>query len=102
MLPDAAIIAAAELDPKDERTLLPLPGFGGRSVRRLARIWLDALAEARALPDDALPVNPPVGRPAAAAPLGRARPGGRRPAGPLPRGGRPALADDAQRCRRRT
>lgn len=60
VLPDAAIIAAAELDPKDERTLLTLPGFGGRSVRRLARTWLDALAEARALPDDALPVPPPV------------------------------------------
>ncbi|MEV1287079.1 ribonuclease D [Micromonospora sp. NPDC049679] len=60
VLPDAAIIAAAELDPRDERTLLTLPGFGGRSVRRLARTWLDALAEARDLPDDALPVTPPV------------------------------------------
>jgi ribonuclease D len=60
VLPDAAIIAAAELDPRDERTLLTLPGFGGRSVRRLARAWLDALSEARSLPDDALPVTPPV------------------------------------------
>ncbi|GAA4728412.1 3'-5' exonuclease [Phytohabitans rumicis] len=63
VLPDAAIIAAAELDPKDERTLLTLPGFGGRSVRRLARTWIDALAEARALADDALPVNPPLDGP---------------------------------------
>ncbi|MEV4760339.1 ribonuclease D [Micromonospora sp. NPDC049559] len=60
VLPDAAIIAAAELDPKDERTLLTLPGFGGRSVRRLARTWLEALNEARQLPDTALPVSPPV------------------------------------------
>jgi ribonuclease D len=60
VLPDTAIIAAAELDPKDERTLLTLPGFGGRSVRRLARVWLDALDEARALPDEELPVNQPV------------------------------------------
>ncbi|GAB1642354.1 ribonuclease D [Krasilnikovia sp. MM14-A1259] len=60
VLPDSAIIAAAELDPKDERTLMTLAGFGGRSVRRLARVWLDALDEARALPDDALPVNQPV------------------------------------------
>jgi len=60
VLPDSAIVAAAELDPKDERALLALPGFGGRSVRRLARVWLDALDEARALPDDALPVNQPV------------------------------------------
>jgi ribonuclease D len=63
VLPDSAIIAAAELDPKDERTLLTLPGFGGRSVRRLARIWLDALDEARALPDDQLPVNLPIDGP---------------------------------------
>ncbi|GGL06598.1 3'-5' exonuclease [Mangrovihabitans endophyticus] len=60
VLPDSAIIAAAERDPKDERALLALAGFGGRSVRRLARIWLDALDEARALPDDALPVSQPM------------------------------------------
>ncbi|MGS2614492.1 ribonuclease D [Micromonospora sp. LZ34] len=58
VLPDSAIIAAAELDPKDEQTLLTLPGFGGRSVRRLARTWLAALDDARQLPDDALPVAP--------------------------------------------
>jgi ribonuclease D len=63
VLPDAAIVAAAETDPKDERTLLAIPGFGGRSVRRLARVWLDALDEARALPDEALPVNQPVDGP---------------------------------------
>ncbi|MEU5561651.1 ribonuclease D [Micromonospora musae] len=60
VLPDSAIVAAAELDPKDERTLLTLPGFGGRSVRRLARTWLAALDDARNLPDDALPVAPVV------------------------------------------
>src|SRR5690349_16756022 len=59
VLADSAIIAAAELDPKDERTLLTLAGFGGRSVRRLAPQWLAALAEARALPDKALPTTPP-------------------------------------------
>jgi ribonuclease D len=63
VLPDSAIIAAAEADPKDERALLALPGFGGRSVRRLARMWLDALDEARSLPDSALPVNQPVDGP---------------------------------------
>ncbi|MEV0722410.1 ribonuclease D [Micromonospora purpureochromogenes] len=60
VLPDSAIVAAAELDPKDEKTLLTLPGFGGRSVRRLARTWLAALDDARQLPDDALPVTPAV------------------------------------------
>lgn len=63
VLPDAAIIAAAELDPKDERTLLTLPGFGGRSVRRLARTWIEALTKARELPDDMLPVAPPLDGP---------------------------------------
>lgn len=58
VLPDAAIVAAAEMDPKTERELLLLPGFGGRSVRRIASQWLDALTEARALPDDALPTSP--------------------------------------------
>jgi ribonuclease D len=58
VLPDTAIIAAAEADPKDEQALLALPGFGGRSVRRLARVWLDALAEARTLRDDQLPAPP--------------------------------------------
>lgn len=58
VLPDAAIIAAAEMDPADERALLLLPGFGGRSVRRLARTWLRALAEARELPDEDLPTAP--------------------------------------------
>jgi ribonuclease D len=60
VLGDAAIIAAAETDPKDERTLLQITGFGGRSVRRLAPVWLDALAGARALPEAALPVTPPA------------------------------------------
>ncbi|MBB5872427.1 ribonuclease D [Allocatelliglobosispora scoriae] len=58
VLPDTAIVAAAEMDPKDERELLLLPGFGGRSIRRLAQTWLDALAEARELPDSALPTTP--------------------------------------------
>jgi ribonuclease D len=63
VLPDSAIVAAAEIDPKDERALLGVPGFGGRSVRRLARVWLDALDEARALADDQLPVNQPLDGP---------------------------------------
>lgn len=84
VLPDTAIVAAAEMDPTDERSLLVLPGFGGRSVRRLARTWLAALQSARELPDDALPTTPvyegppPPHRwaerdPAAAARLGRCR-----------------------------
>jgi ribonuclease D len=63
VLPDAAIIAAAEADPKDERALFTLPGFGGRSTRRLSRTWLEALADARALPDEELPTTPPLDGP---------------------------------------
>jgi ribonuclease D len=58
VLPDAAIIAAAAADPADQRELLGLPGFSGRSVRRLARTWLGALQRARDLPDHALPTTP--------------------------------------------
>jgi ribonuclease D len=60
VLADAAIIAAADADPKDERALLLLPGYGGRSVRRLARVWLNALDEVRELPAEALPITPPT------------------------------------------
>jgi ribonuclease D len=63
VLPDSAIIAAAEADPKDERTLLALPGFGGRSVRRQVRVWLDALSDVRALSERDLPVTPPADGP---------------------------------------
>jgi ribonuclease D len=59
VLPDSGIIAAAEADPKDERSLVALPGFGGRSIRRLARTWLDALDDARELPVEDLPTTPP-------------------------------------------
>ncbi|HEY8475143.1 MAG TPA: HRDC domain-containing protein [Natronosporangium sp.] len=63
VLPDAAIIAAAESDPTDEKSLLLLPGFSGRSVRRLAPTWLAALAAARELPDEELPTPPVVDGP---------------------------------------
>jgi ribonuclease D len=55
VLSDAAIIAASEANPRDERELFAVPGFGGRSVRRMAQVWLDALAEAGALSDEDLP-----------------------------------------------
>ena len=58
ILPDSAIVAAAEADPRDERALVALPGFGGRSIRRLARTWLDALDDARELPVEDLPTTP--------------------------------------------
>lgn len=84
VLPDAAIIAAAEADPPDLPALLKVPGFGGRSGRRLARTWLAALDSARELSERELPTTPvsdgppPAHRwaerdPAAAARLARCR-----------------------------
>jgi ribonuclease D len=55
VLADSAIIAAAEADPTNERDLIAIQGFGGRYVRRLAPVWLDALDDARKLADADLP-----------------------------------------------
>jgi ribonuclease D len=85
VLPDSAIVGAAQADPSDERALLAVPGFGNRNARRLTRTWLDALAAVRDTPDDQLPPAtlpsdgpPPPHRwaerdPAAAERLSRAR-----------------------------
>lgn len=85
ILPDSAIIDAALSDPLDEAALLSRPIFGGRSQRRVVKIWLAALEAARALPAGDLPPlrtagegPPPVNRwqdrePAAAARLTAAR-----------------------------
>ena len=51
ILPDAAIINAATADPKTVAELTALPVFGGSRQRRSARVWLDALARARATDD---------------------------------------------------
>jgi ribonuclease D len=85
VLPDAAIVAAAQADPGDERELTAVPGFTGRGARRLGGTWLEALQQAKALSPGELPAvsvppdgPPPTHRwterdPAAAARLARAR-----------------------------
>jgi ribonuclease D len=85
VLPDSAIIDAALADPPDEAALLARSVFSGRSQRRYARIWLNALETARSLPVSELPPlraqsssPPPVNRwsdrdPAAAIRLTAAR-----------------------------
>lgn len=55
VLPDSAIVAAVLAHPRGPDELLTLPVFGGRHTRRLVHRWWRALAEARALPDSALP-----------------------------------------------
>jgi ribonuclease D len=85
VLPDSAIIAAASTLPTTSEQLARLPGWGGRSTRRLvAELW-PVIEATYPLPDSALPRPaatgdgpPPPSRwpdrdPAAAARLGRAR-----------------------------
>ncbi|MGZ4457971.1 MAG: HRDC domain-containing protein [Nocardioidaceae bacterium] len=85
VIPDSAIVEAANAMPRDRATLLGLKGFRGRGAERYANQWVDALRTARGLDDDALPPvtarydGPPPPRawadrdPAAAARLSTAR-----------------------------
>ncbi len=85
IIPDSAIVEAASAGPRDRETLLGLRGFHGRGAGRYAKVWLQALRDARELPDTDLPATsarydgPPPPRawgdknPAAAARLAQAR-----------------------------
>ena len=85
ILPDSAIVAAAQAMPRDRRALLSTPGFQGRGARRFSEQWVEAIERARTLPDVDLPSvtqrsdSPPQPRswadrdPAAAARLSVAR-----------------------------
>jgi len=55
IIPDSAIVEAANALPRDRASLLGLKGFRGRGAERYANRWLEALATARALPDTELP-----------------------------------------------
>jgi ribonuclease D len=85
IIPDAAIVEAANALPRDRATLLGLKGFRGRGAERYAHQWVGALRTARNLEDGDLPPlaarydGPPPPRawadrdPVAAARLTRAR-----------------------------
>ena len=87
VLPDSAIVAAAEAKPTTVRALQQLPVFSGRMQRRHASTWFDAIGQAMTLPAAELPpvtlpsdAPPPAPRwatkdPAAAARLAAARAG---------------------------
>ncbi|MCV7289374.1 ribonuclease D [Mycolicibacterium wolinskyi] len=66
ILPDAAIVNAATVDPKTLDELTALPIFGGSKQRRSAQIWLDALKRARENPDPPQTAEAPNGPPPAA------------------------------------
>lgn len=65
ILPDAAIINAATVDPSTVEQLTALPVFGGSRQRRSAQVWLDALARARTTQDLPKSQEPPNGPPPA-------------------------------------
>ena len=56
---DNAIVAAALADPTSRSELLSTKGFHGRGAQRYVDRWLEALARARELPEDDLPVRAP-------------------------------------------
>jgi ribonuclease D len=55
IIPDSAIVEAANALPRDRASLLAIKGFKGRGAQRYANRWVEALRAARALPDDELP-----------------------------------------------
>ncbi|UQX10117.1 HRDC domain-containing protein [Candidatus Mycobacterium methanotrophicum] len=66
ILPDSAIIDAANADPKTRDELIALPIFGGPKQRRNAATWLAALKAARQAPAPPEEAEPPNGPPAPA------------------------------------
>jgi len=59
IVPDSALVIAAQEMPGDARTLLATKGFHGRGARRYSRDWVAAIARAAALPEDQLPTRAP-------------------------------------------
>jgi ribonuclease D len=55
VLPDRAIVAAAEALPRSVPQLVALPAFAGKGTRRRAALWQAAIDRALALPDAELP-----------------------------------------------
>jgi ribonuclease D len=55
VLPDRAIVAAAEVLPRSVAQLVEIPAFAGKGTRRRAAYWQQAIDEALALPAAALP-----------------------------------------------
>ncbi len=55
IIPDSAIVEAANALPRDKGTLLAVKGFRGRGAERYAHQWVEALRVARMLPDEELP-----------------------------------------------
>ena len=59
ILPDSAIVVAAQAMPGDRASLLSVQGFHGRGAARYARDWVEALRTVSALPESELPGRAP-------------------------------------------
>ncbi|WP_122816477.1 HRDC domain-containing protein [Nocardioides pantholopis] len=59
VLPDAAIVAAAQALPTDRAALLATRGFHGRGAERYAARWVAALTEAATMDESELPARSP-------------------------------------------
>ena len=55
IIPDSAIIEAANAMPGDTRALIELKGFHGRGAHRYIQVWVSALRRVRQMPDAELP-----------------------------------------------
>jgi ribonuclease D len=55
IIPDSAIVEAANALPRDRASLLALRGFKGRGAQRYAARWVEALRAVREIPEDELP-----------------------------------------------
>ncbi|MGL5823702.1 MAG: HRDC domain-containing protein [Nocardioides sp.] len=60
ILPDTAIVVAAQAAPSSRSELLSVRGFHGRGAERYANQWLAALREAAAAPEADLPTRSPA------------------------------------------
>jgi ribonuclease D len=61
IIPDAAIVAAAQAMPSDRAALLSTRGFHGRGAERYSSRWVAALQEVRAMDEADLPTRSPRG-----------------------------------------
>jgi len=61
ILPDSAIVAAAQALPTDRAALLATKGFHGRGAERYASRWIAALQEVAAMSEADLPARSPRG-----------------------------------------
>jgi ribonuclease D len=61
ILPDAAIVVAANAMPEDRGALLATKGFHGRGADRYAGQWIKAIQHAATMPEEELPERAPRG-----------------------------------------